>query len=605
MIRHIIKVDDQTTYQRSPAPEIQIGENILIVGTFQKGVTNRLMQFYPGEADRFVETFGAPNYHKYGIGPDIAVKALNNVDSDLGILAINIRPSNARYANAILVAKWKVLENVQKTNAEGDPLYITPAGVETVVAGGNTPITRDVLEYFFRVMNSNAIGTKADMYTEFDAPYSDTPDAQSYKTIPLFGFHYVGTGEYGNNLNFRMVEKESPYDGSILYDMELFNGNKYVSVNNLSLFPEATLYAGVSSYIENVMPADEFMKVQSSSHLDKFLELVKQYAPNPSMINLFDVDEYTIRTADNTLDITAPLAVTLASGSNGSGELAPLYKNFFDSKIVADLDSIIRYRIDIIPDLEYTTEVKEAIGGLLKRRTNTSSAITMLGTNTFESAIAERMTNYTKDDANTLFIAANQNPASYNVYTKRKLRLPAIYYTMCAYIDRYYSNKNSFYAFAGADVRWADFDEDSLQCSPVSEAFDKLLDDARINVVKMDARRGAYIASQTTNTERLSDRTEFNNMCILRSIIYRIANLVHENNYKFNDLEDVEKFQESIQLDIYPTFRGFVSGISAVVYKKGLTGADKNTNIITIKVNFKDLAKETETTIVLTDSTIE
>ena len=607
MLKHKIVIDDQTTYEAVAPAAVEIKENILIVGTFQKGRTNQLIQFNPGEYQQWIDEFGSPNYFKYGVGPNIALKALDN-NLNMGVLAINLRPSSARIANAILVAKYKVLPDVQKINATGDPLYLTPEGTESTISTGNTAIVRDVLELKFGVVASSNVKTKADMYTELDIPYSDTADTDGYKTIPLFAFFYAGSGKFGDNLNFRMVDRESPYDGTVVYDIELFNGSNYVTINGVSLFPDAEMFAGQSIFIENMLKNNRHMNVISSGRLDDFIELVSQYTSNPKELNIFDItDKYAIKTAATTLDVTAPHAVALSKCMDGvESELPALYKSFFDSAVVADLDSIIRYRIDLIPDLEYSTEVKASIMNLLKRRNNTTQFIMMAGTNTFESAIADRQNNYLmSDDSNTLMIAACQNPVFQDPYTKRALKFPAIYFATTAYIDNYKRNQNSFMALAGAAVRWTGFDPDSLICAPSTEAQDKLFDDARINIVKMDNEQGAFIASQNTNTKKLSDRTEFNNMRIMAHIIYRIAHLVHRNGYKFNDMEDIEKFQEKVQLDIYPEFRGYVSGLSAHVYKKGLVGEDKNTNLINIKINFKDLAKSTETTITITDNEIK
>lgn len=607
MFKHQITIDDQTTYELNTVPAVEIKENILIAGTFQKGRTNQLMQFLPGEYQKFIEELGAPNYYKYGIGPNIALDALDN-NLNMGVLAINLRPADATYANAMLIAKYKVLPDVQKTNESGDPLFLTPGGVETIVATGNTPIVRDVLEIKFSTMSSTLVTSKLKMITELEVPYSDTVDASGYKTMPLFAFYYVGSGDFGDNLNLRMVDRESPYNGEIMYDVELFNGITQSYVNGVSLFPDAEIFGGETIFIENIMKTNPHINVISSPRLDEFLAIVSQYSDNPKLLNLFDIeDAYAIKTATGSLDVTAPLAIRLANGTDGNlSNLPTVYKDFFDSKIVPDLDSIIRYRIDLIPDLEYGDDVKTAILNLLKRRSNTTQTIMLLGDATFESAIAERETTYRiNDDSNTLFIAACQKPAIHDRYTKRTLRLPAIYYSTKAYIDAYKRNQNSFLAFAGASARWTGFDPDSLMCPSNTVAMDKLFDDSRINVVKMDSEPGAYIASQSTNTVKLSDRTEFNNMRVMAHIIYKIANLVHKNSYKFNDMEDIAKFEEKIQLDIYPEFKPYVSGLKAVVYKKGLTGEDKNTNLINIKVNFKDLAKATETTITITDSEIK
>lgn len=608
MIKHTITIDDRTTFLNTGSPVVNIDENILIVGSFQRGPSNQLVQFYPGEVDRFLDVFGPVNYNLYGIGPNIAVKALDNT-RNMGVLVANLRADDARVANAILVAKHKVLPNVQKVNAQGDPLYITPEGVETTVAAGNQAIVRDVLEAKYSVVTNTGIKGKLDVLGAVNAPYSATPDVDGYVTTPLFGFYYVGAGQFGNNISARMVEKESPFSGDTYYDMEVFDGTGYVYINDVSLFPDAEMYKGQTAFIETILNGtSDKLKLISSSHLDAYLELIKKYTVEPMKVNLFDpIAEYQYQVAGGSLDVTAPRAIKLASGLDGTAPgLDAMIKDFFDAKIVKDLDSLLRYKIDIIPDLEFGSDIKKAIIDFTKRRFNTTNTIMMMGTGTFESAIAERNNTYAEKDTDTaLFIADVQNPASYDPYTRRTTRLPAIFYMMEAYIDAYKANGHSYLAFAGSGVRWKGFDPESLVCPPNNDAFDKLLTDARINVVKMDSQPGAYIASQNTNTLKISDRTEFNNMRLISNIVWDINNLVHENGYRFNEIEDVEKFQEKVQLDIYSKYRLHVAGISVAVYKKGLTGIDKNTNYINVMINFKDLSKVTHTTLVITDEEIK
>lgn len=577
--------------------------NILIPGQFDKGPTNRLVQFYPGETQRLAENFDFPNYPKYGIGQDIAMYALAK-NAGIGVLMINLRGADAAYANVILSVKHKVLKDVPKLNAEGAPLYLTPAGVETTEATGNTAIVRDVLSAKFVKSTVTSVNDAAELEAAIDALYSDTADTDGYKTIPLFGMMYKGASVYGNNLYFRILDAPSSIDKNIYYKTELFNGSKTIlSEQYMSLFSEDS-YKGESIFVEKIMN-ETFgdVKTLTSIHYDKFIDLLKSFIVDvdPRTVNIFNPETYYYDVDATSLDVTAAKAFVLENGNDGTKTLEDNLKDLFGYNIIPDLKSIIRHRINYIPDLEYSADVLTAIETFVKDRNRTSIMTAMRGTTTFESAITERNTNHYTNAPNVRQIATCQSGIAFNDYTRKNHRMPASYFDTKAIIDTIAKNGHPYAAFAGADVRWMDFVEDSVVMPKEDADLFTKLSNARINIVKMDKNPGAYLHEQNMNTELYSDQTELNNAFIIADMVYDIADLIHENNYKFNDLSDVNKFQEKVKLDLNPKYEIHSTSMTVTVAKAATSGPLKDMIIIQIKINFKDLAKEAKVQFILTD----
>jgi hypothetical protein len=601
--KQTIRVIDETQVVEIPQTQPRpIDENILILGSFGMGTTNKPVQFYAGEGARFIEEFGAPNFRKNGVGHYIALEALNN-NRNMGVLAVNLKPATATYANAAIVAKLKVTPDVAKTNESGDPLYLTPGNVETTESDGNTAIVRDVMTATYSVVSFANITRESQLQEAMTALRSDVADAEGFKTYPLVGFYYKGKGDFGNNINFRMLEYVSRYTGEYLYALDLFDGTKVVNLEDNSFFSDSAVLTE-SVFIESIVnSANTSLRAVSANDIEDFYEaLVPYLGPKLKKVDLFTAEEYQYEVASTSTDFTSVRAVRLDNGAEGlTADYANLVGDFFDGKIVDDIDSLIRYRIDVVPDLNFTNGEKAKLISFLNRRTYSTTAILMAGADTLESAIVERETLFKGEYPSVLLIPNAQSPKFQDPYTKRAFTFPLIYFFMKSYCENYRTHANSFMPLAGPNARVTGFIEDTMLFPSTNEKLLDNLDKSRINVLRKDTMPGAYIYTQNTNTEMDSDSTELNNICILRSIIYDIVNMAHSKNYTFNDFEEVEKFDEDMTLTVRPKYSNYVSGIITKVGKKSLTGSGKNTNIINVTVNFKDLLKSIEANITLTD----
>lgn len=595
---------DLTTFVEESSPKRYPKSCVMIMGSFERGITNYPVQFYGGEVDKFKKTVGIPNYAKYGPGLDIAVDLLDN-NVELGVLLVNIRPEDAAAANVVHLVKTKIHKDVPKTTAKGEPLYRTPDNQEVTVATGNVAIVRDRVETVHVKQVLTGVKDRRDLLVKLDQLYVEE-DAEGFQVIPLMAYKYVGNSTFGNKHNFRLTPKVSEVDGKTYYLIERNDGDGVVKSSSLlSFFPVAQQY-NESVFIENVLKKIQSdLTVVSSIHYDKFLDLIDTYITekDPAKVDIFDCDEYQFYTGTNSLDVTADRAFMLAGGTDGTAaNIETAYANFLKGDIVPDITSPLVYRIDVIPDLEFSDNICALIEQFIGERYKSTKFFHIAGSDSFESAISAVA--QAKDNNLVFEFAGAQCPSMYNTYAKRTFFMPTIYYTMLMWKTAVVTNAgNTFMPIAGKSCRWTGFDEDTLVVPKDSEEYLAILDKNRINYVKRDKDYGAFMAKQWSRViTSESDLSQYNNVAMFSSIVYDIIEKIHTNQYKANDPDDVKKFKETVQLDIQPKYSPYATYITVNVYKKGMTGKDKNTNIIEITVNFKDLAIDAEVLLIATDA---
>ena len=179
---------------------------------------------------------------------------------------------------------------------------------------------------------------------------------------------------------------------------------------------------------------------------------------------------------------------------------------------------------------------------------------------------------------------------------------PATYFDVMALVDHFIKWTNFYQPFAGAEARWTDFIEDTMQYPPKTTDFVNALYKNRVNVVMKDAKAGAYLSEQLMNTQFESDQTELNNAFLISNMLYDLVNLVHYNHYKFNEAEEVRDFNDAVNTQINKKYSPFSASLSCEVYRVGTVGRAKSRNKIKVTIDMKDISKYTDVELVLVDA---
>ena len=394
--------------------------NMLIPIVVERGITNTLEIYYPGEPNRFVIAHGEPNPQKNGFGPSIIYDVLNS-GADVGVYVMNLRGEDATKANIIVSMKYRIEKDVPYTDDEGNPYYIkideygnkiltTDPGLNLE----NTPVVRDVMYTKFVSNYVDGCIDWRDLHSAMNDMASDTEDENGYKTLPWFSVMYRGSTSYGNNMYFNMVPRVSDADGNVYYGITMYDGTNLVTTNQIiSMDDNAGKRYGADYSIESgfneAFPTARYMASEVTdqivslfnSHLytlDEVLSGTDTLSSSFAKIDPFNCNTFGIVTEDSSIDTTASKAFQLQGGTDGEVNADELYAKFFRGEILKDITSLLRYRFSYIPDVGYNEETKKAIVDLVEKRCRCTTATLMVGGYTsFESAILQRTGDYFAD----------------------------------------------------------------------------------------------------------------------------------------------------------------------------------------------------------------
>ena len=629
----VIKFVDETYWTETEDVALPIPRmNVLVPIHVERGKVNTMMLYKTGQAETFLKDFGSPDCVKNGFGADLVHDILNlSTEDTIGVWVCNVRGSDATAANVILLMKYRVETGVEVTTDSGEALYITPTGEITtspittaetdagVVTTDNERLTRDVLHVKYTTEYVGDISKWTQSSAIMNRYYNvATTDDEGYYTIPLFMIVHSATSTYGNNCYFRLLPQISESDDKMYYSIDLFDGeNVYNTDAVYSMDVNGGELIGENYYIEENFN-DKFsglMRFCSSDYFQDAMNMISEYMALDELtfsdIDIFDpVDESGASLSTGyvvdpgSMDITATKAFTLAGGSNGESDadVDQLFTDFFNGSIITDIASVIRWRINYIPDIGYADDTVAAIKNLCAKRSRMTVCTIALGGSTFDSAISDHNTKHIANMPTMRQICALQHAMRYNEFKRRTIEYPAGYFDTLAFLRRVLSVGNPYSGFAGYNARWTDFIEETMTFMPEDAELMNRLDKARVNVLMKDASDGGYLSDQKMNTKLISDQTEFNNAMLIADMLYDLIDLIHRNSFNFNEPDDVETMQSLVSTKINTSYAPHAASLSTSVSKVGTTGKDKYTTKINVTVNLKDINKYANVEFVLTDN---
>lgn len=616
-----VKVTDNTVERddtTGTTPQVP-AFNLLIPTVQDVGCTNTLELFYPGEKGRYLKSHGSPNPLKYGFGPDLIHDILEMNVPDVGIYTVNLRGASASKANAIVMMKYKVENDVPYTDTEGNPYYYDARGQLTTSPTDSTPVVRDVLHVKFEIASMAECKKWVALHKQMNNMYSETPDDEGYCQMPLFAVMYRGASAFGNNVYMSLEPYTAEYDGNMYYAATVFDGINTSSTSaTMSMDIDAGTEYNTTYFIETLFN-QQFQNLQllAAENISSLYDLVNPYlytideyiagkqkkpAKSFAAVDIFHANEFALTVDEGSIDITAANAIQLVNGDDGVESRDELMKMFFEGSIMQDISSVLRYQMHYIPDIGYDTASKKAIIELVKKRNRmTSATLAVGGMDTINSAIIDHQANYYENMPNIRQLAAVQSPMMHNQFVRRTVTYPAGYFDTMALMRHIYKYGNAYQPFAGSQCRWLGYIEDTMVYPPEIVETINALQTNRINVIMKDGEEGGYLSEQMMNTILTSDQTELNNAFLISAMLYDLLQLVHRNHYKFNEAEEVRIFNEAVNDCINTKYAPHSASISVEVYRVGTIGRAKSKNKILVTVDLKDINKFTDVEIYLTD----
>lgn len=511
--------------------------------------------------DDFQSTFGQPNFLRHG---QPLLQAQTLINSGARVLAKRIVAPDSTLANLIVLAKVKTVSS-QKTNDDGEPLYKTPEGEETITSDGNTPIMLKTCNISYELQ------TIADNHNDIDdlkssalalADYKDKT-ADEVKTYPLFLVADNGRGisskkfKITANLNGSRNKSYLSYVFSVIENSQAtestvftLNPDLVSSSANLSLTSVCKTYMKqVRAYSFDSVMAEFLATVKESAAIEDIDNTDVLFGNNKRGISIPTID------VTGEINLSIPVGMPLKSGSNGTFGMSPMQSADYSkalveafngtfSKDIYDVDNIL---LDAIIDANYPDAVKKEIEALVQFRED-CVFFRDLGTGLFT---AEDIIAKAEVAAKSRYVGVYGN--SYDVidpYSLKQITV-TIGYSLAKILPEHFSEKR--HAPLAGQLHGFTFDdivEGTVNFLPKiipgkdqkEEMFEQ-----RINFISY-FNNIATMESEYTNQEDYTGFSFLNNTLAIQQIVKAIRIHCPKTRYTFMEQDDLTKYQEDVQM---------------------------------------------------------
>lgn len=312
------------------------------------------------------------NFFKYG---QPLLQAHQILAAGGRVLGKRIVAEDATLANLIITAEVTSQE-VNKTNADGQQLYIGSDGQET------TEVTDTLATTVYATVKYDSVTYEVKTMAELEAK------AASLKTESVFPLFIIS--DNGRGVSVKKVRITPDYDTSkkltyMLYKIAEIEGVSAVETQRFSMYPEAV---NTINGVRRNMVLDKHTMSQLNAEM--YTEGCSAFVEKLAEITGYSVDDlYTfdvlfgktvkqkelglIKIDETGLDITSDYGMELKSGSNGkfgdapfagtvaSQEWADQAIAFFDGTFSDEIFDLDQHKIDFCVDANYPDDVKAAI----------------------------------------------------------------------------------------------------------------------------------------------------------------------------------------------------------------------------------------------------
>lgn len=509
----------------------------------------------------FQNTFGDPNFARHGQPLLQAQRLINN---GAKVLAKRIVAPDSTLANLIVLAKVKTVSS-QKTDADGNPLYITAEGVETTEAEGNTAIINSKchIEYELNTIEDNKndiIDLKESALALADYDGKSAEDEKIYpiclvadngRGVSSKKFKITSNGNGSRNKSYTSYIF-SVIENSTVVESTLFTLNPDISTatSNLSLSSVAQTYlkqVKVFSFdevmTEFIAAVKEATGIEDIDNTDILFGKTKKGVALDTFEIVGDVN------------LSSTVGLPLRSGSNGSFGNFPLkseeYTNAlveaFNGTFTQDIYDVDNILLDGIIDANYPTDVKKAIEALVEFRED-AFFFRDLGTSFFN---ADDILVEADLVSKSRYIGIYGN--SYDVideYSKKQITVTACY-TLAKYLPKHFSDRrNSPVAGQLYGFIFDEIVEGTVNYLPKvipgknqkEELFAK-----HVNFISY-LDKVATLESEYTTQEEHTGFSYINNTIAVQQVIKAIRVNCPKTRYSFMDQDDLVKYTEDVQV---------------------------------------------------------
>lgn len=558
---------------RSQITDLQINEQInapLFMQFFTADKGPEEIGEYYGE--HFAKMFGRPNFARHGQPLLQAQRLINN---GARVLAKRVVAPDATLANTVVLAHVKKV-TTQKTDAEGNGLYIDADGNETTIENDNPVVeTKCEINYTLESISDN--------YNDIEdlkesalalANYEDKAE-DDVKIYPICLVADNGRGVSSKKFKIEANIKGSRTSEYLSYVFTVLEDSSRVESVVFTLNPDIS---SVTSNLSLTSVARTHLKSVRAFSFDDvmidFIENIKSITKLEDIDNVdilfgnnkkgYPLEQFAVNTeTDWTKNLAMPTGHALEAGDNGSfgnypirsADYAKAMVEAFDGTYSNDVFDYTNIQLDAIIDANYPEEVKKVIEKLIEFRQD-AFYFRDLGTGlyTLEDIIV-------KADlaAKNRYVGIYCN--SYDViddYTKKQITVTTGY-TLAKLLPKHFSDRrHSPVAGQLYDFIFDEIVEGTVNFLPkhipenvarnIKEINQKEeLFDRHINFISY-LDRIPTLESEYTSQEAHTGFSYINNTLAVQELVKTIRSRCPKTRYSFMEPDDLIKYQEDVQL---------------------------------------------------------
>lgn len=592
---------DQSGIQAQEAADITPRPLMLAAAAFDRG-PEKLTRVYGAD---FYKLYGYYiDYEKYG---QAAIQCANIINNGGELLLKRVVAEDATLANIVVVAKV-TSSRVQKTDADGNPLYVDPvSGKETTSAGDNNEkVMINVASIKYELVTVTGKKRLDEVVEEATRSFVQDDETQTF-TYPIMVIVDNGRGESTKRFNIIPQYQISKTQNFMLYKFK-YLGSEDLDAESVyfSVVP-GVMYLNKSMAIE--MACTEMLQCKAKS-IEKS---INAFYNKVAEITGFDIDELHkydllfgkdnkgnavqgISYDDNGIDLSAEIGFGLESGSNGAFGDTPILtdeyekalKDVFDGTFDEDIYNLDLYKIDACVDANYPYEVKKAIYELAKFRKDFFFFGDLgLEVETFSDA-QNKMYEMPRDKFTGWY---GQSYQILNPFTKRNIDV-TITYSIARMVIPHLVNRTHT-PYCGILFNWTipEAIEGTINFTPkITPAVNQktLADDLRLNYASV-LNNVLTLETEFTSQEELTQLSFINNVAAIQKIVKTVRDRCPSFRYSFISTTDLQSYKKEVNR-IIATFTGWFESLEFVYVQDDIMRANKIFEA-SLKVKHKDFVQ--------------
>lgn len=519
------------------------------------------------------------NFFKYG---QPLLQAHQILAAGGRVLGKRIVAEDATLANLIITAEVTSQE-VNKTNADGQQLYIGSDGQET------TEVTDTLATTVYATVKYDSVTYNVKTMAELETK------AASLKTESVFPLFIIS--DNGRGVSVKKVRITPDYDTSkkltyMLYKIAEIEGVSAVETQRFSMYPEAV---NTINGVRSNMVLDKHTMSQLNAEM--YTEGCSAFVEKLAEITGYSVDDlYTfdvlfgktvkqkelglIKIDETGLDITSDYGMELKFGSNGkfgdapfagtvaSQEWADQAIAFFDGTFSDEIFDLDQHKIDFCVDANYPDDVKAAIVKLADFRED-FFYFRDLGLNiTSITDVYDKVT-----DLNwTLTPFAGDYMSTYDIidpFSHKQINVTMTYGLAPLLVNHYTTNVAAPIAGEFNNFVISDYVPGTLNIIPrVTPTVDQkeILDDLKVNFVNLTSDKLLAVQSTYTSQDHNGPLSYSSNVIVTQMVIKSIRRYCPKIRFMLMDANatDFGKYKTLIEDNVISRFTQYFKSIELI-----------------------------------------